>query len=119
MFSREMRTITFKAIYLDFKKAFDMVPHQELLYKLWLLSITGPHWKWFECYLTYRIHFTSIDGVQSSCLPLSTGVPQGSILGPLLFLIYINDFPSQLLSKVYMFPDDTKLFRVVSSFNDN
>ena len=108
-----------EAVYLDFKKVFDTVPHQELLYKLWLSGITGPLWRWFQCYLLNRQHFTCIDGVASACLPVSSGVPQGSILGPLLFIFYTNDLPSNLQSPVYMFADDTKLLRVITSFNDN
>ena len=108
-----------EAVYLDFRKAFDTVPHQELLYKLWLSGITGPLWRWFQCYLSNRQHFTCIDGVASACLPVSSGVPQGSILGPLLFILYTNDLPSNLQSPVYMFADDTKLLRVITSFNDN
>ncbi len=91
------------AIYLDFKKACDKVPHPELLAKLISIGVSSDLLKWFHNYLV------SINGSLSSVLPVSSGVPQGSILGPLLFLIYINDLPvSDKNSKVCLFADDTK-----------
>ena len=76
------------------------------------------YWSWFECYLTNRQHYTFFDGQASSYLPVSSGVPQGSILGPLLFIIYTNDLPCNISSNVYSFADDTKLLHQISSFND-
>ena len=105
-------------LYFDFKKAFDTVPHQELLYKLWLIGITGPLWLWFKCYLTDRLHLTCIDGECSQCLEVTSGVPQGSVLGPLLFLVYVNDIPDRISSTIYSFADDMKFLRVLSSFTD-
>lgn len=102
-------------LYFDFKKAFDSVPHQELLYKLWMIGITGPLWLWFKCYLTDRLHLTYIDGECSRCLEVTSGVPQGSVLGPLLFLIYVNDIPDRISSTIYSFADDMKFLRVLSS----
>ena len=106
-------------MYLDFKKAFDSVPHEQLLFKLWQVGIIGPLWKWFRCYLTNRLHYVTIDGYQSSTLPVTSGVPQGSILGPLLFLIYINDLPSCInYSHCLLFADDAKIFQIVTSSHD-
>ena len=102
-------------IYMDFSKAFDSVPHQELLLKLWRLGITGPLWKWFKSYLLGRHHFVSIDQqFSSSSLPVLSGVPQGSILGPLLFIVYVNDITIPIChSSVYLFADDTKLIKSI------
>ena len=106
-------------IYLDFKKAFDTVPHSELLFKLWQIGITGPLWSWFQNYLSNRLHYVEIDNVTSTLLPVISGIPQGSILGPLLFIIYINDLPEAITSSsTYLFADDTKLIHSVSTFYD-
>ena len=96
-------------IYLDFKKAFDSVPHNELLVKLWQSGICGSLWGWFKAYLSTRQQCVSLSGVSSDLLPVVSGVPQGSILGPLLFIIYVNDLPSLASSAdILMFADDTK-----------
>ena len=111
---------TADTIFLDFRKAFDSVPHPELLYKLWQIGITGDLWQFFRCYLSNRHHYVEINKVPSSELPVISGVPQGSILGPLLFLIYINDLPSCIqYSTPYLFADDSKLIYAISKFNTN
>ena len=107
-------------IYLDFSKAFDSVPHQELLYKLWQMGITGPLWHWFKSYLSNHQHCVSIGGKSSKLLPVISGVPQGCILGPMLFIIYVNDLTVNInhSSSYNIFADDTKLIKHVYTGED-
>ena len=99
-----------------FKKAFDSVPHHKLLSKIWNIGITGNLWKWFHEYLNNRIQHVSINGSNSSILPVLSGFPQGSILGPLLFLLFINDLPQYVLHSIpLLFADDTKCLSPISS----
>ena len=106
-------------VYLDFRKAFDKVPHTELLHKLKSIGISGSLLKWFKTYLSNRQQLVSINGSQSSVVPVSSGVPQGSTLGPLLFLVYINDLLQCVPNgKVYLFADDTKCSHSISSTSD-
>ena len=103
-------------VYLDFKKAFDSVSHNELLVKLWSFGITGNMWKWFKAYLSCRSQQVSLSRCVSDPLPVISGVPQGSILGPLLFLIFVNDIPSFVdYSLIFLFADDAKCLKQVSS----
>ena len=105
------------AIYLDFSKAFDKVPHHLLLKKLETLGITGSLLSWFESCLTDRQQRAVIHGVCSDWLPVTSGVPQGSILGPLLFLVYCNDIPTCIeeYPTLALFADASKLYRTLSS----
>ena len=106
-------------IYLDFKKVFDSVAHGELLVKLWSFGITGSLWNWFRGYLSSRMQCVTLNHCISDLLPVVSGVPEGSILGPLLFLIFVNDLPmSVTASSIFLFADDTKCLLPVKTFSD-
>ena len=98
-------------IYCDFKKAFDEVPHQRLLKKIRGYGITGKILKWIETFLTGRSQQVTVNGKASLKREVTSGISQGSVLGPVLFVIFINDLPDQVDSEIYLFADDTKTFR--------
>ena len=102
-------------VFLDFAKAFDSVPHQRLLLKLKAYGINGSMLRWFSSFLTTRRQRVVINGCASDWSPVSSGVPQGSILGPLLFILYINDLPSVVGSTMKIFADDVALYCSVAS----
>ena len=98
------------SLFLDFSKAFDCVNHQILLRKLHVYGIRGIALDWFRSYLSNRIQYTTVNGEASNSQPINYGVPQGSVLGPLLFLIFINDLPKcSNLFKFTLFADDSTL----------
>ena len=106
-------------IFVDFQKAFDTVDHKILLHKLEYYEIRGICKDWFKFYLSDRKQFVSINGYNSDLMPVDCGVPQGSVLGPLLFLIYINDLHKAIqYCKVHHFADDTNLFHTSQSVKD-
>ena len=100
-------------IYLDFQKAFDKVPHQRLISKLKSHGMVNSLINWIEQWLTYRRQRVVVDGEVSSWKSVLSGVPQGSVIGPILFLVYINDLEEGVTDKILTFADDTKLFRKV------
>ena len=95
--------------YFDFKKAFDRVPHNRLIYKLKCLGIDGNLLDVIKDFLTGRTLRVSVEGKLSSIKDVLSGIPQGSVLGPLLFIIFINDLPDYVKSRVTIFADDLKL----------
>ena len=104
---------------IDFSKAFDMVDHEILLKKLDHYGIRGIGLKWFQSYLSNRRQFVHVNNTNSSTRELNYGVPQGSILGPLLFVIYINDMPQICkLAKFILYADDANIFITADNMND-
>ena len=103
---------TIDAVYLDFMKAFDKVPHKRLLHKLLAYGISGDLHNWIRSFLTGRTQRVKVDSAASQWRTVTSGIPQGSVLGPILFVIYINDMPDALknASTAAMFADDTKLY---------
>ena len=106
-------------ILLDFSKAFDKVAHEKLLLKLHHYGIRGDTQKWIKDFLDKRKQAVVINGINSEKIPVSSGVPQGSVLGPILFLAYINDLPEQVKSRVRLFADDTALYLAISSTTES
>ena len=106
-------------IIMDFAKAFDKVPHHRLLYKLKYYGISGQTLNWISAFLSNRTQTVVVDGRSSSTVPVTSGVPQGTVLGPVLFLVYINDLPDYLTySKLRLFADDSILYRTIRSQSD-
>ena len=106
-----------RGVFLDMSKAFDKVWHDGLLFKLKRYGVHGNLFNILENYLKNRKQRVLLNGQQSDWGEVLAGVPQGSVLGPLLFLIYINDLPDDLCSSIKLFADDTSLFSIVSDVN--
>ena len=107
------------AIFIDLSAAFDLVPPQILIEKLKIYGIKEDFLKWIKSYLSGRRQSVWIDHTFSSYMPCEVGVPQGSILGPLLFLLYINDLPNFLIkSTPILFADDTTVVKSGTDIKD-
>ena len=107
-------------IFLDFSKAFDTITHSNLLNKIERMGVRGLVHEWFSSYLKDRKQLVEVNGKQSQYQTISCGVPQGSILGPLLFVLYVNDLPDQCrVFDVFMFADDTNLLYSSQFFDES
>ena len=106
------------AIFLDFQKAFDTVPHHRLIRKLHGYGIDGALLEWIKSFLADRQQCVVVNGQKSAWTPVLSGVPQGSVLGPILFVIYINDLPEESTSDIQLFADDTKVYRTIRTPED-
>jgi len=105
-------------LYLDYRKAFDSVSHLRLLQKLKLYGIDGDLWVWLRNFLTGRRMKVGVQGTFSTWTDVLSGIPQGSILGPLLFLLFVNELPHWILNNMKMFADDTKLWTRIKTAQD-
>ncbi len=105
-------------IYMDFRKAFDVVPHKRLISKLRSYQFNPQITSWIESFLSNRSQQVVINNSKSSWMDVTSGIPQGSVLGPLLFVIFINDLPDSVKSDVFLFADDTKIYKTIENADD-
>ena len=106
-------------VLLDFSKAFDKVSHEKLIFKLNQYGIKGKNLEWIRAFLNNMSQQVVVDGIQSTSIPVTSGVPQGSVLGPILFLAYINDLPEHVTSQVRLFADDTVIYITLHKQTDS
>lgn len=106
------------AAYLDFRKAFDSVPHKRLAAKLHGYGVKGNILEWIINFLQDRTQYVNVNGQSSDKVPVTSGVPQGSVLGPTLFIYFINDLPDGAESFIKIFADDTKAYSPINSHED-
>ena len=116
--ARSIINSSLDVIYLDFQKAFDKVPHQRLILKLKSHGMGNSIINWIEQWLTDRRQRVVVDEEVSSWKSVLSGVPQGSVLGPILFLVYINDLEEGVTGNILKFADDTKLFTKTKEIGD-
>jgi hypothetical protein len=107
-------------IYTDFEKAFDKVPHRRLISKLRSYCVDEKLVLWIEAFLCQRTQRVKINGVLSESEHVLSGIPQGTVLGPLLFIIFVNDLPEvcYCLSRIFLFADDAKLYKCITNSSD-
>jgi hypothetical protein len=98
------------AVYMDFMKAFDKVPHTRLLVKMKAYGLSEKICIWVQYFLSDRKQCVQVNGMKSQWHKVTSGIPQASVLGPVLFVIYNNDLPECVKSDVFLFADDTNFF---------
>ena len=111
--------IPIDAVYLDFSKAFDTVPHKRLIHKLNSYGIQNNLLSWINSFLSDRTQYVKINDSKSKKTKVISGVPQGSVLGPILFIYYINDMPKCTDCNLKMFADDSKASNTIQNFKDS
>lgn len=107
------------AIFVDFSKAFDRFPHQRLLQKILTFNIHQSFGNWIRKFLSLRTQSVWVSNVFSLKISVNSRVPQGSVLGPLLFCIYVNGLPNSICSKIRLFADDCVIYRRIVSTDDS
>ena len=106
------------AVFKDFAKAFHIVPHKYLLLKLEYHGIRSNTLQWIGSFHNNRKQCVIEEGVSFNVVPVTSGVPQGTVIGPLFFLIFSNDLPESITSSVKLFADDCLVYRIIHSTND-
>ena len=105
-------------VFIDFSKAFDTVSHRRLLNKLKFYGIRGPLLQWISSWLTKRQQRVLVDSEASNATPIKSGVLQGTVLGTLMFLVYINDINENITSPVWLFADDCVIYKPITTPQD-
>ena len=103
---------------MDFMKAFDKVPHNRLIHKIESFGINKSITSWISDFLHNRMQRVIINEERSDWKAVTSGIPQGSVLGPILFVMYVNDMPKKISSDIYLFADDAKVYRSIESDAD-
>ena len=106
-------------VLLDFSKAFDKVSHRKLLHKIDFYGVRGKTNAWISGFLDHRLQRVLVNGKASSSTDVLSGIPQGTVLGPLLFLLYINDIATNIQSPMRLFADDSLVYREITSPADH